>query len=867
LSITVKLTEITLKNFIGIKTGLGKSKLTLNIDKLKDKKIIVILGDNGTGKSTLSSVLHPLPGTTDKRNKFIIEDKEGIKELKYTRSDGVKYICKIIYTPTKTGHTTKGFIKKIPIHGDEVELNPNGNITSYKDVLFDEMGVSDAILKLANQNDVCKGHVDMTSTERKVNMSTFLPEDIYSHYYAVVDKIYRDMKMRINILVDSIGKMHDDVTLETNLGKVTDQINALVSKRDKCLGKIKEYETRISIIEDNNIKYREKEISKNIKDLDKELSKLRDKITSLYYDNLNSIIDEDSTLNRINIVIDEMKKSAQSDEISLHILESSLSSMKERRNSLSEDLYSKELIIKDISTDYTLNELKDIHNESVNRFNELDKLISKLNTSLTKDDLIVGYDIVKNVRKIIEGSFNYDSDVVKEVTEDFSNSHQSELDSLYLKRDQIRNIENELTNKIMQLNQSSDLKDILNKRPHDCVIDNCPFIENAQKWTVIESKITEYTNGLEDAHNKLDKVTEKIEKLQDKVSLHNQIQNGWKYIETNLPIINKLPYNKEYSSIEKLLKAIRSKSLLSKCDDFDEFIEILESKDEYQDLKYKKIPSLENEIKIIETQGKIITSTKDSIKSIKNELSKIESQIEENKNNYDVIKNKLEYSKDIIETLGNFYDKKVEYNSIYDEMRSSFDELKEVQSKIDEMDEYKDKLKEKKEKLIEVEDKLTPLTRERELYKMEQLKIADHKQEMNSLNDDMYKCEIIRASLSVKDDGIPVDLLECFMESVRCNTNSLLSGAFNGALYLDEFKVDTKDFVMPYRKNGEPSFVKIVRNSRRLRATRCSGWESKIFLKGCRTWIRRRNTILRQSLIGAALTPVNGMLSPFLAQR
>ena len=49
---TLVMTKITLKNFIGIKTGLGKNELTVDFDKIKDKSIICILGDNGTGKST-----------------------------------------------------------------------------------------------------------------------------------------------------------------------------------------------------------------------------------------------------------------------------------------------------------------------------------------------------------------------------------------------------------------------------------------------------------------------------------------------------------------------------------------------------------------------------------------------------------------------------------------------------------------------------------------------------------------------------------------------------------------------------------------------------------------------------------------------
>ena len=51
---------------------------------------------------------------------------------------------------------------------------------------------------------------------------------------------------------------------------------------------------------------------------------------------------------------------------------------------------------------------------------------------------------------------------------------------------------------------------------------------------------------------------------------------------------------------------------------------------------------------------------------------------------------------------------------------------------------------ESEERLTELDAQLQPLTRERELYKMEQLKIADHKQELASIEEDMFKISYLK---------------------------------------------------------------------------------------------------------------------------
>ncbi len=79
----VRIIEAEYENFIGIWNGLRRKNLKLDMRKFADKDIILIEGGNMRGKTTLASILHGIPGTSDARTKFIREGKHGYERIHY----------------------------------------------------------------------------------------------------------------------------------------------------------------------------------------------------------------------------------------------------------------------------------------------------------------------------------------------------------------------------------------------------------------------------------------------------------------------------------------------------------------------------------------------------------------------------------------------------------------------------------------------------------------------------------------------------------------------------------------------------------------------------------------------------------------
>src|SRR5699024_5072878 len=130
----LRFTYLELENYIGIYNGMGL--YNIKIDFLKSKhRVCVIKGTNGSGKTTIQSALSLFPDG----NESFIPDKPARKVVRVMKDNDI-YEIKFYHDLRPSGGRipTKAFISKKTADGNEVELNPNGNVTSYRDILYEE---------------------------------------------------------------------------------------------------------------------------------------------------------------------------------------------------------------------------------------------------------------------------------------------------------------------------------------------------------------------------------------------------------------------------------------------------------------------------------------------------------------------------------------------------------------------------------------------------------------------------------------------------------------------------------------------------------------------------------------------------------
>ena len=192
------ISRIRLENYIGIYSGTGRTEIEINFPdpaSLKSR-IYMFMGENGSGKSTLLSALHPFAGIYDSRDdQFIRKGFDGRKEIDITVGDKVYNIV----------HIYKNSLKKSKTHCyislDGEELNPNGGVNSFKDIIKQLWGLEEDFFKIGRLASKTSNFIEMPISARKEMIVNYLPSiEPYINAFKEASKNYLDCEKELNYL-------------------------------------------------------------------------------------------------------------------------------------------------------------------------------------------------------------------------------------------------------------------------------------------------------------------------------------------------------------------------------------------------------------------------------------------------------------------------------------------------------------------------------------------------------------------------------------------------------------------------------------------------------------------------------------------
>lgn len=776
----MKITYIKLKNVKNIYTALKAKEIEIDLSKSKNK-IILLEGPNGSGKTTILSSLHPFAtnGNLDVRSdsSIIIKGEEGYKEL-IIENGSDEYIIKHFYYPNKDTHTVKSYIMK-----NGIELNINGNVTSFKTIVENELDIKIDYLKLIRLGSNVTNFIDLKTTERKNFLGTNILDevDIYLKYYKKVNDNLKEIKSVISHTVDKIDKLQ--VSNPDDLKNDIDTLNSVINNLKNDISSLSEnraiYTYELSkLTPEYELKQKLSDVIKNSNNINKIYNSKKFNPSLGTDDNINNLINE---INKLKLDIDTSINKR-------NLLLSNIDTLYDEKNHLNIELKNQNIDEQIKTLEYIISDLKEKVDYGY-------KLFEGFIPTCTLKELETVINILENNQNILSVTYEFGKKPIKKVIK------------LIQKKENVNNFINDkisilLSNKL-SLTSNYIVDKLFKKFPliyPDCNNNKC--------------KIYQLWNELYDiSSSKIDNDVEDEEFYTFMSHAYNNIKVVFNNLTENKELFSKMPIEIKQMLLFDVVcdnisncKWIYNKEILN-----DKLMQLTEY-EIYQNNINRLRDAENNLINIKNTSNKSF---------IENRISVILEQI---KNNTDII--------EVINKSLISYNEKL--NELEDLLKFSYD-VKDVLDKKDIIDGTISKLTKEHKDIILYNKKIDIINDElnNKTFEMNKLinkvnSINYRINEYNSLTKDLEKLREdyddiveVRNSLSSKD-GIPLLYIKVYLKNTKEITNDLLDIVYNGELKISNFNISSTEFKIPYitkstivddikyASQGEKSFVSLA---------------------------------------------------------
>lgn len=778
----MKITYLKLKNFASVFSGMNKTTIEIDFSKAKNR-VIIFVGPNGSGKTSILSALHPFSynkeDDTRDNDKLILDEKEGYKEIHYVKDDSL-YIIKHHYLYKSNKRSVKSYISL-----NDTELNPNGNVTSFIELIKTHLGIEPNYLTLLRLGGDVKNFIDKKYTERKEFASNLMSEIyIYNTFFKKVTEESRLLRNLLKTTMTKIDRLHviDENELVRTITDTTQSIVEKESQHDNLNIEIGGITREIQTIttDENGFNIELSDLRSEVKRLIREMENAETKINpELLTDNIYDM--RENTNSQLLSKKNELDKV----DFELEFILDNLSSVKDK-------MIEKKQKLQFITTESEKQLL-------VNKINELksrrDLLKSELNgysDSATSDELINIIRVCQDIQAVVTDISIYSPNSIG-LTE--SLSHTRDL-TMYLIEAK-RQLETEITDYKARLRsmekQESEFIYFMYV-PGNCNEEKCPYMEfyNDHTKKNNEEEILTLKSNLNIARNKLNS-------LDDVTYISQRIMQIKNIISANKSLIDKTSYQSIFD-MDNISKSFVSQHEFYSEENITLRISKVQELNELKELE-NDIINLENDLSSINADNDGIRILTSDIEEYNKEIGVLESRVIELK----LKKNDLTSEHSILTQELKAIEEAILINKEIDRLTSEYKskkiELDKKESDFIKLDELKKTLRFNENKkhncVIDIQN-LKNVHAELE-YKLREYKTL--KGDKEQLEEKYDKASILKESLS-NNKGIPLLFQQIYLKDVRVLVNDLLDMIYGGQLSVEEFVINDKEFRIPYVKNG-----------------------------------------------------------------
>lgn len=756
-----------------------RKEITIDFTQSKNK-IVLLVGPNGSGKTSILSTLHPFAysGNMDVRanTNIIIDGCDGFKEI-HIQDNDIIYKIQHHYKYKKSGMTVKSFIQK-----NGVELNPNGNVTSFNETIQLEMALELDFLRLLRLGSNVSNLIDMKATERKNFTSDLLSDiNVYNELFKKISEDNRVLRSMIRTVSDKITKLNvvDIDLLQQDIDATESKLKMLSDKKSIIQQDIGSVEGKIGLIIPEGIDA----INTTLKNAESRRThyseEVKKKEKSIHKFLITTFGSLQHTIQSANNECTKIMADITTNTNMLTFYNEKLS-----------DLYNKLSVIEDKEKMYTSSvdyyQVMEMYQITHNKVQEQEKMFKDNTPIYTKDNLMVLLGVLQEMNFIASKIYEFDNRMIEKTVSlikdginvtSYVNKELTRIDQDILK------ITAQFKNKI-----NNDDCVVLFK-PSNCVSNDCPYLFLYDM--LFSEEDNHESKSLESLNN------EKL-KIQDMLDIDTNISHIFRLVSSNKYLIEKgsIPYFK----VDSILNSLQSGRPLFNEQVITNMISLAEEYDEYLENK-SKLKELSAEIKLMNSNQSTIDaimkekqSLYDDIHKTENEISKLKKTIERLNNEHDNLVDTIIELERYEELL---YDKQ-SFDEQLNEVELEINNIHNKLSKVSDLIEHKTSLVHQLKEINWEYDKLNQSLLDDKFTMKEFENLTEERDRLNAQFEDIA---LIKESLS-STKGIPLLFIQLYLKNTKIYVNELLEIVFGGEFEIDDFDINSSEFNIPYIKNN-----------------------------------------------------------------
>lgn len=761
----MKILYLKLTNFINIVTAFNTETIEIDFSK-SNNNVVLLTGPNGSGKTSILSCLHPFPtnGNMDVRsdNPITVPRENGYKEIHISDGDDL-YVIQHFYTRNGDKHIIKSYIQK-----NGVELNENGNVTSFKEIVEKELGLEQDYMKLTRLGSNVTNFIDMKRQERKNFTGKIISEaDIYLSYHKKIMADKNKVNIQINHTSDLIRRLQvDDLgELKKAQKSLQHQIEGLATKIEKANSELSVLQYQLNDCGDiPAMRERIQEKEKELKHIQKALARASEIKISI--STLKSMIEESK------IAILKAKSSLDTNVITRTGILNQLDSIAHEIDSIRRE-------ISRIEDDQNIKDMEaniELLRETIRRRAkesgisgyvrpcskaEMEDLIKMLDKCM--DILLSTYELGKGPIQKAVSFFHTKTDIEKYTRENREKIKRNKMQSL------CEQVYAEISKDIGLLGPDC-------KNPSGCRIYD------------FYQRIYEY------ATQAPDKVIEDETFLAYTKMAYNNIQTVLKYLRDYHDIFEKMPecIKDQFLMSTVLTHICNMEWIYDKDIIFHELGLITD--DELQDADLEELSR----------QKAMLAQYKKANSNIEYFQNKLEELI----NSRTTLMGQLDEAKETINSLNREIAEKEASVSDYEDMVVAMEHEDEVET---EFNDLKSKLTLASQLSLQIREKTSVLNdlqfRKNKMSKTHQdneFRIENYKRykkDLDELSSKFTDLEYLARALSSRE-GIPLIFIQAYLKDIKDIANQLLDVVYDGDLHLEDFEITADEFGIPYSTKG-----------------------------------------------------------------